>query len=392
MPPDEQRGVFDNETIIHQQQLLETYRRNLRHLLVQAAQYGGEASAPLDVSNNSHRARAHIRQTKTTLRASGVEVADHPNDEPDIIAPEGISPEIVQRDRVRTAELRELLKSAFCDEELTIFCYDYFSPVYEMFSSGMGRLVKIQLLIEYCEKQGKFKELLRLLEHKNPHQYNAFFSGAQKAQEHPPEPKKISTSIRTEVQIVLNGDLHGFTPELQGAAIRALAAVLNISPEQVKLLSVSSGSIILKVEIDKETSERLLQLYEAQDPAIQDLGIQEVTIPTKHIDKDRQALIKYATIFASIPVTPFAFAISAIIVGKIVFSIETGITAYVTTLALVIALCVLTMIGIHRLFDYLIDRIISRRGCRTGLIVYGVILLMIGILPLLVAYIQSLFK
>src|SRR6266540_3870194 len=76
----EQRGVFDNETIIHQQQLLETYRRNLRHLLVQAAQYGGEASAPLDVSNNIHRARAHIRQTKTTLRASGVEVADHPND------------------------------------------------------------------------------------------------------------------------------------------------------------------------------------------------------------------------------------------------------------------------------------------------------------------------
>src|SRR6266498_6056956 len=252
-PSVEHSVVFDDETIVHQQELLETYRRNLRHLLAQAAQYGGEAAAPLVVSNSTHEARMHIRQIKTTLRASGVAVTDHANDEPPTIAPILVSPEAGQADRMRTAELRELLKLAFSDEELTTFCYDYFSPVYEMFSSGMGRLVKIQLLIEYCDKQGKFEELLRLLEQKNPYQYNRIFFATQNAQKETSESKTaFSDSSRAEVQIVLKGNLVDFTPELQGAAIRALAAVLNISHEHVRLLSVSSGSIILRVQIEKE--------------------------------------------------------------------------------------------------------------------------------------------
>jgi hypothetical protein len=193
---------------------------------------------------------------------------------------------------MRTAELRELLKSAFGDEELTAFCYDYFSPVHEMFSSGMGRLVKIQLLIEYCEKQGKFKDLLSLLEQKNPYQYNKVYFASQEDQQVAPANKTASQGAsRTEVQIVLKGSLIDFTPELQGAAIRALAAVLNIPHDQVRLLSVSSGSVILKVEIDKRASERLLQLYAAQDPVIQDLGIQEVTTPTRTVSLSRKLII-----------------------------------------------------------------------------------------------------
>jgi hypothetical protein len=74
--------MLDEETIIHQQTLLETYRRNLRHLLRQVAQYGGETTAPIPVINGIQETRANIRQVKAILRATGVTVEDLPDDEP----------------------------------------------------------------------------------------------------------------------------------------------------------------------------------------------------------------------------------------------------------------------------------------------------------------------
>ncbi|HRV96593.1 MAG TPA: hypothetical protein P5526_30840, partial [Anaerolineae bacterium] len=58
------------------------------------------------------------------------------------------------------AEIRKLLQNALSEEEFTSLCYDYFRPVYEQFSAGMSRPQKIQRLLEYCERQGKFDDLL----------------------------------------------------------------------------------------------------------------------------------------------------------------------------------------------------------------------------------------
>lgn len=69
------------EAIEQQQALLDTYRRTLAHLLQQAAQHGGEVSAPPAVSNSIYDARANIRRIKATLRAHGAPPADHPDDE-----------------------------------------------------------------------------------------------------------------------------------------------------------------------------------------------------------------------------------------------------------------------------------------------------------------------
>ena len=55
-----------------------------------------------------------------------------------------------------TVAIRELLKVVFDDQELMIFCYDYFRPAYDKFASDTSRLWKIQLLIDYCEKHDVF--------------------------------------------------------------------------------------------------------------------------------------------------------------------------------------------------------------------------------------------
>ena len=72
--------MLDPETVIHLQERLRVYRRNLHHLLDQVAQHGGEATAPLPLINSIHEARDNIRDIKAELRAGNVSVEDHPDD------------------------------------------------------------------------------------------------------------------------------------------------------------------------------------------------------------------------------------------------------------------------------------------------------------------------
>ena len=60
--------------------------------------------------------------------------------------------------------------AAFSDEELTIFCYDNFRPVYEEFTTGMSRTQKVQWLVESCERRGETEKLLAKIERANPYQ------------------------------------------------------------------------------------------------------------------------------------------------------------------------------------------------------------------------------
>ena len=72
--------MVDNDSTSHQQALLETYRRNLRHLLNQIAHYGGASEAPLSVINGIRETRTQIQQLKADLRTLGVSVEDSPGD------------------------------------------------------------------------------------------------------------------------------------------------------------------------------------------------------------------------------------------------------------------------------------------------------------------------
>jgi hypothetical protein len=73
-----------------------------------------------------------------------------------------------------TAAVRDLLTAAFSDGELTTLCFDYFHPVYEDFSSGMGKGDKIQRLLEHCLRHGQMDELLARVQQRNPAQYRRF--------------------------------------------------------------------------------------------------------------------------------------------------------------------------------------------------------------------------
>ncbi len=71
-------------------------------------------------------------------------------------------------------QIRQFLIDTLLDQEVDLLCYDYFRDVYEAFSVGMSKRTKIQLLVETCDRQGRFNELLELVKRLNPHQYEQF--------------------------------------------------------------------------------------------------------------------------------------------------------------------------------------------------------------------------
>ena len=73
-----------------------------------------------------------------------------------------------------TSAIRDLLKAAFSDEELTTLCFDKFPAVFEDFSSGMSKGQKIQRLLDHCRRHAEFDTLVSLVRERNPAQYARF--------------------------------------------------------------------------------------------------------------------------------------------------------------------------------------------------------------------------
>lgn len=105
------------------------------------------------------------------LVAKGLE---KPRDLPylvEVVRQELTNPVAKEKSDTRTDLIRQILTTAFNDEELTTLCFDHFRAVYEQFGTGMGKGQKIQQLLEYCDRHDQLKKLLQLIETHNPAQY-----------------------------------------------------------------------------------------------------------------------------------------------------------------------------------------------------------------------------
>ena len=88
-----------------------------------------------------------------------------------------------------TVQIRQFLKDAFSDEDLTTLCFDHFRDVYESFSAGMTKTQKIQLLIEHCQRRGTMTDLIAVLAQTRPAQFQQFFGGAT--------PQQVAQQVRS---------------------------------------------------------------------------------------------------------------------------------------------------------------------------------------------------
>ncbi len=73
---------------------------------------------------------------------------------------------------IEAGQVRQLVKEALSDDELTELCFDHFRPVYEKFGEGMTKGQKVRMLVEYAERQNVVQQLLAQIRQWNPSRTN----------------------------------------------------------------------------------------------------------------------------------------------------------------------------------------------------------------------------
>jgi hypothetical protein len=87
---------------------------------------------------------------------------------------------------------------------------------------------------------------------------------------------KRGASSERVLQIVLNIDYTEWNPTLQDAALRAFAAVMDVSPDRIKIMDVQPGSVNIVLSVPGDAADRLLELYKSGHPVIHDLYIERL--------------------------------------------------------------------------------------------------------------------
>lgn len=167
-----------------------------------------------------------------------------------------------------TRAIRKLLSNAFNDDELIIFCFDYFPEVSQRLSPVMGLFIKIQILLDYCKRYGQFEKLLQLMKQENPHQY----------ERHKPYERGETTT--TQLTLHLNGELSDLTAVQQGALTASfqslLASILDLCVDEIEVLNLRPGSIILEIRMPQEAAQKLNTMLRQDASWLTRLGIMEV--------------------------------------------------------------------------------------------------------------------
>jgi hypothetical protein len=83
--------------------------------------------------------------------------------------------------------LRELLKAAFSNPDLRVFCSDNFLEVYENFGEDQSKDERILDLLDFVEKHKGFEHLAGLVKTRNPEKYKEFESRLAAAETPAPE-------------------------------------------------------------------------------------------------------------------------------------------------------------------------------------------------------------
>ena len=102
----------------------------------------------------------------------------------------------------------------------------------------------------------------------------------------PESPERAFTSfnedtmkaVAVQVTVLLESYVQQFTPVERESFIFALSRIVNISSDQIRILRVASGSILVTLEMPEEAAQLLVSMYLARDPVLQTLRIAKVEL------------------------------------------------------------------------------------------------------------------
>ena len=116
--------------------------------------------------------------------------------------------------RYNTAALRDLIRAALSEDELTALAFDHFLPVYDQFAAGQTRNQRVQLLLEHAARSEQMARLAALIQEINPARYREF-AGRLLASDADAAPARPQTNISYQATLTGSGAI------AQGAGAQA---------------------------------------------------------------------------------------------------------------------------------------------------------------------------
>lgn len=175
--------------------------------------------------------------------------------------------------------VREFMVEAFDKDELRLFSFDQFPDFYHDFwNSELKKVIIIQELIEYCQRRELIPKLLSEAQIERPQLYSRHEKNIKHATK---EYALKEPNERGSIKIEVNGNWANMGIEQRGAFLSAfsniLTDLLSVPRETIKIMNVSSGSIILTLTLPREAIKKLEQL----SPQIlyEEIGITSIVPP-----------------------------------------------------------------------------------------------------------------
>ena len=82
----------------------------------------------------------------------------------------------------------------------------------------------------------------------------------------------------TQVIILLERDIEKFTSTEQESFVLKLSQIVNIGSNQIRLLKVEPGSVLVTLEMPEESAQLLISMYLAKEPVLRTLSIAKVEL------------------------------------------------------------------------------------------------------------------
>src|SRR5574341_1374781 len=82
-----------------------------------------------------------------------------------------------------------------------------------------------------------------------------------------------------KIQVWVEGNLSGFTISKRDELIGILAALLRIEKDQIRILRVSSGSVVIELQLPEDAASELYELHRNRDSRLANLGILSIVLP-----------------------------------------------------------------------------------------------------------------
>jgi TIR domain len=88
----------------------------------------------------------------------------------------------------------------------------------------------------------------------------------------------LDSEVETQLVIDIDNDILNFDSKEQDRFILSISKLIDVSPDQIRIIRVTKGSVIVTIELPEAGAKRLMEMFLDKDPGLEELHIKNITV------------------------------------------------------------------------------------------------------------------